>query len=60
MWRNTDVAAFIDWPRRHNDQITDERRQVGFYGLDLYNVSGSIGAVLAYLDEVDPDAGAVA
>ena len=28
----------------------------GFYGLDIYNMSGSIEAVLAYLDEHDPEA----
>ena len=32
----------------------------GFYGLDIYNMSGSIDAVLAYLDEHDPEAAAVA
>jgi len=32
----------------------------GFYGLDIYNMSGSIEAVLAYLDEHDPEAAAVA
>ena len=32
----------------------------GFYGLDIYNMSGSIEAVLAYLDEHDPEAARVA
>jgi erythromycin esterase-like protein len=32
----------------------------GFYGLDLYNMSGSIGAVIDYLDEVDAEAAAIA
>ena len=35
-------------------------RRAGFYGLDLYNMSGSIAAVLDYLDKVDPEAAAVA
>ena len=30
--------------------------RAGFYGLDLYNLRGSIAAVLDYLDEVDPEA----
>jgi protein-L-isoaspartate(D-aspartate) O-methyltransferase len=34
--------------------------RVGFYGLDLYNLSASLRAVLDYLDEVDPEAAAVA
>jgi protein-L-isoaspartate(D-aspartate) O-methyltransferase len=60
MWRNTDVAAFIDWLRQHNETIPDSNRKAGFYGLDLYNMSGSIAAVLAYLDRTDPEAAAVA
>ena len=55
MWRNTDVAAFIDWLRAHNDGLAPGRR-TGFYGLDIYNMDGSIAAVLAYLDEIDPEA----
>ena len=35
-------------------------RRAGFYGLDLYNMSGSIAAVLDYLERVDPDAAAAA
>jgi protein-L-isoaspartate(D-aspartate) O-methyltransferase len=60
MWRNTDVAFFIDWLRRHNDAMSDERHKAGFYGLDLYNMRGSIAAVLAYLDKTDPEAASVA
>jgi protein-L-isoaspartate(D-aspartate) O-methyltransferase len=60
MWRNTDVAALIDWLREHNAGVEESQRQAGFYGLDIYNMSGSIAAVLAYLDEVDPEAAAVA
>jgi protein-L-isoaspartate(D-aspartate) O-methyltransferase len=59
MWRNTDVAAFVQWLRRYNDASADDRK-AGFHGLDLYNMSGSIAAVLDYLDRVDPEAGAVA
>lgn len=60
MWRNTDVVAFIDWLRRHNGAIAEGGQKAGFYGLDLYNMSGSIAAVLAYLDKTDPEAAAVA
>jgi protein-L-isoaspartate(D-aspartate) O-methyltransferase len=59
MWRNTDVDAFVDWLRTHNEAIESERR-AGFYGLDLYSMGGSIAAVLDYLDKIDPDAAAVA
>ncbi|MDX3911637.1 MAG: protein-L-isoaspartate(D-aspartate) O-methyltransferase [Sphingobium sp.] len=60
MWRNTDIQALIHWVRDHNQTIADMDSRAGFYGLDIYNMSGSIGAVLGYLDEVDPDAAAVA
>jgi protein-L-isoaspartate(D-aspartate) O-methyltransferase len=59
MWRNTDVDAFIGWLRDHNAGQPQEWR-AGFYGLDLYNLSGSMRAVIDYLDRVDPEAAAVA
>jgi protein-L-isoaspartate(D-aspartate) O-methyltransferase len=59
MWRNVEMDAFIDWLRTHNAQL-DTNDRTGFYGLDLYNMSGSIGAVLEYLDDVDSDAAAIA
>ena len=59
MWRNTDVAEFIGWLRDHNEKQEASQRS-GFYGLDIYNMSGSIEAVLAYLGEVDPEAAAAA
>jgi protein-L-isoaspartate(D-aspartate) O-methyltransferase len=59
MWRNTDVDAFIHSMREHNASL-DEKRRVGFYGLDIYNMAASIASVLAYLDKVDPSAAAVA
>lgn len=60
MWRNTDVADFVAWLRDHNDGRSDPDEQAGFYGLDIYNMSGSIEAVLAYLDDVDPEAARIA
>ena len=59
MWRNTVIPGFLRELRVLNAD-RDERDQVGFYGLDIYNMSGSIEAVLAYLDEYDPAAAAVA
>jgi erythromycin esterase-like protein len=60
MWRNTDVAAFVEWLRGHNETVADPERRTGFYGLDIYNMRGSIAAVLSYLEEVDPAAARVA
>ena len=59
MWRNTDVEAFVGWLREHNARLPMAER-TGFYGLDLYNLNGSIRAVIDYLDRVDPEAAAVA
>ncbi|HEV2747390.1 MAG TPA: protein-L-isoaspartate(D-aspartate) O-methyltransferase [Allosphingosinicella sp.] len=59
MWRNTDVQAFIRWLRSRNGVVAPEA-MAGFYGLDLYNLGGSIRAVIDYLDDVDPEAAAVA
>ena len=56
MWRNADVLDFVGWLRAHNDAQVYEDRKCGFYGLDLYSLHASIEAVLAYLDNVDPEA----
>jgi erythromycin esterase-like protein/predicted phosphoribosyltransferase len=55
MWRNADVLDFVGWLRTHNDSLPAAKR-AGFYGLDLYSLRASMGAVLAYLDKIDPDA----
>jgi protein-L-isoaspartate(D-aspartate) O-methyltransferase len=60
MWRNVEVVDFIDWMRGYNESVPELHRRAGFYGLDLYNMSGSIAAVLDYLERVDPDAAAAA
>ncbi|HVG00745.1 MAG TPA: erythromycin esterase family protein, partial [Chloroflexia bacterium] len=56
MWRNADVLDFVGWLREHNDSLREGGGKAGFYGLDLYSLYSSIQAVLAYLDEVDPEA----
>jgi erythromycin esterase-like protein len=55
MWRNADVLDFVGWLRAHNDAQAPAWR-VGFYGLDLYSLHGSIAAVLGYLADIDPAA----
>jgi erythromycin esterase-like protein len=63
MWRNADVLDFVGWLRAYNEEQGShpgERgntsEKVGFYGLDLYSLHDSMAAVLAYLQDVDPDA----
>lgn len=53
MWRNTEVANFVEWLRGHNDAAGFDAA-AGFYGLDLYSLFTSIQEVLRYLDQVDP------
>ncbi len=63
MWANEEVMDFIHWLRTHNGRATDptdHESMTGFHGLDLYSMHASIGAVLDYLDSVDPDAASVA
>jgi erythromycin esterase-like protein len=54
MWRNVEVRDFVDWLRQHNEGRAPDRR-VEFRGLDVYSLDRSIAAVLAYLDQVDPE-----
>ena len=59
MWRNEEFAALVDWMYEHNGGLDADRR-AGFYGLDMYNMRGSIAAVLDYLDREDPEAAEIA
>jgi erythromycin esterase-like protein len=56
MWRNTVVLDFVEWLRGYNESLPANANRVGFYGLDLYSLHASIGAVLDYLDKIDPEA----
>jgi protein-L-isoaspartate(D-aspartate) O-methyltransferase len=59
MWRNAEVLELVEWMRSYNSGRATAGR-IGFYGLDLYNMTGSIAAVLSYLDKIDPEAARVA
>ncbi|HEY8434161.1 MAG TPA: erythromycin esterase family protein [Sphingomicrobium sp.] len=54
MWRNHEVDAFVRWMRQHNEGRAHER-MCGFYGLDLYNLTASMRAVIGFLDDQDPE-----
>jgi len=60
VWRNTEVHAFVQWLHHHNEMHRKDRgrkgqtKAVGFYGLDFYNMTASIGELLAYLDKTNP------
>ncbi|MFC4171788.1 erythromycin esterase family protein [Microvirga sp. GCM10011540] len=54
MWRNDEVADFVNWMRDHNrDRPEAERAE--FRGLDVYSLHSSIQSVLKYLEKVDPE-----
>ncbi|MEQ8822025.1 MAG: erythromycin esterase family protein [Sumerlaeia bacterium] len=53
MWRNTEVLKFVRWLHDHNAASDEE--PVGFYGLDLYSLFGSVKAVLDFLESTNPE-----
>ncbi len=59
MWRNVEVANFVDWLRARN-AVLDLAEHAAFFGLDIYNMNASIAAVIEYLNRFDPEAVAVA
>ncbi|MEQ8406194.1 MAG: protein-L-isoaspartate(D-aspartate) O-methyltransferase [Oceanicaulis sp.] len=59
MWRNEETWDLIARLRDLNHG-RDRERQAGFYGLDVYSLSNSIDAVLAYLKAHDPEAEKIA
>jgi len=59
MWRNPVAAQLMHDLHALNGGRAPEE-MAGFYGLDIYNMAGSIEAVLAYLDEHDPEAARIA
>lgn len=59
MWRNVEVAEFVDWLRDHNAALPGGKR-AGFFGLDIYNMNASIEAVIGYLERIDPAAARIA
>jgi erythromycin esterase-like protein len=55
MWRNAEVLDFVGWLRDWNEDRPEDER-AGFYGLDLYSLHASMEAVIAFLEQVDPEA----
>ena len=56
MWRNTDVEAFVDWLRAHNAALPPSAAPASTASTSTACRARS-RAVLAYLDDVDPDGG---
>jgi len=53
MWRNREFDNFVRWLHGNNDGREPEE-MAGLFGLDLYNMHGSMRAVIDYLEDVDP------
>ena len=56
MWRNTDFRDLVEWLRAHNNSRPSGSAGVRVYGMDLYNLSESMDAVIRYLVRVDSEA----
>jgi erythromycin esterase-like protein len=54
MWANREVADFPDWLRAHNDRLEPAAR-VGFYGLDVYSLWGSLREVIRWVEVEAPE-----
>ncbi len=54
MWRNTDVRDLVQWLRQYNAALPPAAPRVGFYGLDVYSLPGSVEAVAQHLERVAP------
>ena len=59
MWRNQEFDGFLAWLRDHN-RFRPAGARAGIYGLDLYNMSASMRAVIDYLEREDPSAARLA
>jgi erythromycin esterase-like protein len=53
MWANQEVVALVEWLRRHNEGLPEDRK-VGFYGLDVYSLWDSLHRIMGYLRRHDP------
>ena len=53
MWRNREFDNFVRWLHGHNEGRPPDN-MAGLFGLDLYNLSASMRAVIDYLESVDP------
>lgn len=55
MWANWETAAFIDWLKDFNKNLSANKR-IGFYGLDVYSFKESMNSIIQYLEKNDPKA----
>ncbi len=51
MWANTEMVELIEWLKLHNN---DYKKEIGFYGLDVYSMFDSIDQVIRTLRKINP------
>ncbi|HET9806995.1 MAG TPA: erythromycin esterase family protein [Nitrososphaeraceae archaeon] len=70
MWANKEMIELVEWLKSYNDKqqlqkqrdnsfnsnSNENRKIVGFYGLDLYSLWESMEAIIQYLKKIDPNA----
>lgn len=59
MWANWEIAAFAEWMKKYNETL-DQKKKVGFYGLDVYSLWESMEAIVKYLEKEDPETAVLA
>lgn len=53
MWANDEITSLVDWLYEYNRA---HRKQVGFYGMDVYSLWESMEAIIQYLEDTQsPD-----
>jgi erythromycin esterase len=56
MWKNQEVKELVEWMREYNANLPPEER-TGFYGIDVYDNYAVMDDVLAWISDIDSDAG---
>lgn len=54
MWANTEMMKLTQWMKQFNHNQSP-KRQVGFYGLDIYSFFDSVDEVLRILAQISPE-----
>lgn len=54
MWANWEIVHFVEWMKNHNTS-EKKKKEIGFYGLDVYSLWESIEAIKLYLQKNYPE-----
>lgn len=52
LWANYEVASLVSWLNNYNQKLA-AKDKIGFYGLDLFNISEAASEILPYLKPTD-------